>query len=291
MSKIFTRTFRVRWSEVDATGRVGPAHYLRYLVETALDWGARGHLGVNESDALGQLWVIRETDLTFFQPLHYNDVFDFTIWLVQWRRVRGTRAFELTRQESGDIVAQGVQQVVCLDNQTLRPTDPPDYLREYFQIDNPRTFPQQRFPLVPPASKAALAMPRQVEWQDVDQHGIVNNATYVDYVDEAAARTLAEAGWPPDRLQSKGLAICPRRLHIQYQSPASWGDQLAVVTYLLELSNKGGVQYVAIQRAPEGTGVVECLLDWQVVHSASGEVQPLPGSLARALQEQLADAR
>ena len=40
MSKIFTRTFRVRWSELDASGTVAPAAYLRYLVETAYDWGA-----------------------------------------------------------------------------------------------------------------------------------------------------------------------------------------------------------------------------------------------------------
>ena len=39
MSKIFTRTFRVRWSELDASGQVSPASYLRYLVETAYDWG------------------------------------------------------------------------------------------------------------------------------------------------------------------------------------------------------------------------------------------------------------
>lgn len=169
MSKIFTRTFRVRWSEVDATGRVGVAHYLRYLVETALDWGATGQLGADEIDALGQVWVIRETDTTLFRPLQYNDLFDFAIWLVQWRRVRGTRAFELTLKESGEVVAQGMQQVVCLDGKTLRPTNPPDYLREYFQIDHPRTFPQQRFPRVPPAPKAAFAMQRRVEDPDLDQ--------------------------------------------------------------------------------------------------------------------------
>ncbi len=29
MSKIFTRTFRVRWAELDASGTVSPANYLR----------------------------------------------------------------------------------------------------------------------------------------------------------------------------------------------------------------------------------------------------------------------
>jgi acyl-CoA thioesterase FadM len=37
MSKIFTRTFRVRWSETNADGEVDLASYLRYLIETAWD--------------------------------------------------------------------------------------------------------------------------------------------------------------------------------------------------------------------------------------------------------------
>jgi acyl-CoA thioester hydrolase len=288
MSKIFTRTFRVRWSEVDATGSVRASHYLRYLVETALDWGATGQLGADDISALGQVWVIRQTDLTFFQPLQYNDLFDFTIWLVQWRRVRGTRAFELTHKESGNVLAQGVQQVVCLDGQTLRPTRPPQHVLEYFEIDHPRTFPQQRFPRVPPAPKVAFVMQRRVENQDVDQDGIVNNATYVDYAEEAAARALDEAGWPPGRLKSEGFALRPRRLHIQYQSPASWGDQLQVATYLLQLGANGGVWHVAVQHAPEGAVAAECLLDWRIVDRVGREARPLPGSLTDALRAHLA---
>ena len=60
MMKIFTRTFRVRWSEIDPTGHVYPSHYLRYLVETASDWGV-AQLGEDYIEAYGQIWVVRET--------------------------------------------------------------------------------------------------------------------------------------------------------------------------------------------------------------------------------------
>jgi acyl-CoA thioesterase FadM len=79
MSKTFTRTFRVRMSEVEANGQVGAAGYLRYLMETALDWGASAQLGVDDVEALGHTWVIRETEFNFVRPLRYNDVFAFTI--------------------------------------------------------------------------------------------------------------------------------------------------------------------------------------------------------------------
>jgi acyl-CoA thioesterase FadM len=109
MPKIFTRTFRVRWSETDTNGQVGLISYLRYLMETAWDWGAAGQLSLDDVRGLGQTWVVRETQLNLVQPLHYNDLLDFTIWLVEWRRVRGTRAFEIKLQGSGEVVAQGLQ--------------------------------------------------------------------------------------------------------------------------------------------------------------------------------------
>jgi hypothetical protein len=63
MTKIFTRTFRVRWAELDASSAVSPANYLRYLMETAWDWGDAVGLGVNDSQTLDLFWVIRETEI------------------------------------------------------------------------------------------------------------------------------------------------------------------------------------------------------------------------------------
>ena len=287
MSKIFTQTFRVRWSEIDANGQVGPAYYLHYLVETASDWAAT-QLGVDNIETLGHIYVIRETEINLIRPLRYNDVFEFTIWLVKWQRVRGTRAFELKLKDSGEVVAQGAQEVVYLDRQSMRPTTPPEHFEELFRIENPRVFPHQRFPKVTPPPEGAFVMQRQVEWQDLDKLDIVNNAVYVDYAQEVAARALAAEEWPPAYLKTQGLAIANQRIHIQYQSPAVWGDKLDIVTYMLGLEDTGGVRYVAIQRAADGARIIECIMDWMLVDQVSGKPQPLPESLTLALKKTVA---
>jgi acyl-CoA thioester hydrolase len=288
MSKIFTRTFRVRWSETNAYGQVGIVSYLRYLVETAWDWGAAGQLSLDDVKGLGQTWVVRETEINLIRHLYYNDLFDFTIWLVEWRRVRGTRAFELKLQDGGEVVAQGLQQVAVLDSRTMRPTSLPEHVLEFYRLDNPRVFAQQRFPRVPPPPEAAFVMQRRVEGQDLDQLDIVDNTVYAAYAEEAAARALAEVGWSPADLKAQGLAAVNRRIHIQYQSPAVWGDRLKVVTYLLGLDDTGGDWYVAIQRPVDGMGIVECILSWRLVDRVTGEAQRLPASLAAGLQEVVA---
>jgi YbgC/YbaW family acyl-CoA thioester hydrolase len=288
MSKIFTRRFRVRWSETNANGQVGVASYLRYLVETAWDWGAAGQLSVDDVKAHGQTWVVRETEVNLIRALYYNDLFEFTIWLVEWRRVRGTRAFEVKLQDGGEVVAQGLQQVAVLDSQTMRPTSPPEHVLEVYQLDNPRVIAHQRFPRVPPPPEAAFVMERRVEAQDLDQLGIVDNTVYAAHAEEAAARALAAVGWSPADLKAQGLAAVSRRFHIRYQSPAVWGDRLEVVTYLLGLGDTGGDWVVAIQRPTDGVGIVECILSWMLVDRVTGEAQRLPESLSAALKDKVA---
>lgn len=285
MSKIFSRAFRVRWSETNALGQVDITSYLRYLVETAWDWGAAGHFSLAETEALGLGWIVRENQFEFLRPLAYNDRFEFTIWLVQWRRVRGTRHFELRLKEGGEVVARGAQKVVVLDSQTMRPMSPPEHLIEYYLLENPRVLPTRPFPRLPSPPPPAFVTERRVEERDLDQMEIVDNTIYASYVEEAAARALAGVGWDPTALKAAGLAVRHRRVHLEYRSPAVWGDRLEVSTYLLGLEETGGDWVVAVRRPSDGVGIMNCVLSWELVDRATGEPASLPGSLMVALAD------
>jgi YbgC/YbaW family acyl-CoA thioester hydrolase len=146
MSKIFTRSFRVRWGELDPSGVVSPANYLRYLIETAWDWGIAMGWNADYSQNPDVFWMIRETEINFLSPLRHNDEFDFTIWMVQWKRVRGMRCFEMKFKDSDKVIAQGTQHIVYMDAQTGRPKKLPDEDVDRFRMENPRVFPSERFP-------------------------------------------------------------------------------------------------------------------------------------------------
>ena len=282
MSKIFTRTFRVRWSELDASDQVSPGNYLRYLVETAYDWGDSFGLGSSNEASLGLFWLIRETEIYLLRPLHHNDVLDFTIWMVNWQRVRGTRCFEIKLKDSGEIIAQGTQQIVCMDRVTQRPVSPPEEIMNNFRLEEPRVFPYERFPKVA-RSHSAFTSQRQVEWQNLDALEHVNNAVYVSYAEEAAAQELADCGWSPFRLAEERMALVARRVHVQYHSPAVWGETLTVSTHSLALEPDGGTRYVGIFRS-DGSIVAECILDWKLVDRETGEARLLPEGLVEELR-------
>jgi YbgC/YbaW family acyl-CoA thioester hydrolase len=221
--------------------------------------------------------VIRETDIRLLRSLRHNDEFGLTIWMVNWKGVRGTRCFELKFKDSDEVIAQGTQQVVFMDAKTGRPKTLPEEAVERFRVENPRVFPFERFPKIAPVEDP-FVMQRQVEWMDLDVYEHVNNVIHVNYAEEVAAQDFAARGWRPARLAETGLSVVTRRVQIQYLSIASWGDTLNISTHMLNVHETGGSRYVGIKRA-DGAAVADCILDWELVDRQSGETRPLPASL------------
>jgi YbgC/YbaW family acyl-CoA thioester hydrolase len=283
MSKIHSRTFRARFAEVDAFWRVSSPQILRYFVETAWDWGASEGLSLQESQASGLLWLVREMEYALLRPLRYNDSFTVTVWMQEWKRVRGARGFELRLAESGELAARGVNQVALLDPASLRPVEAPGELIERFRLEQPTVIPYQRFPRPPEPPASAYRMHRQVEWRDMDMFAHVNNAVYADYCDEAAAQALAALGWPPSRFIELGLALENRRLHIQFQEPALWGEALEISTFAFDLTECGGQRWTIIQRAADHGPVAAQLTGWQLNGWDDAQPCSMPGELRQAL--------
>ena len=289
MSKIYTRTYRARYSDINADGQLAPADTARYILDTAYAWGETLGLGDRVSEELGLYWVIRETEIQFFGRLRFMEEFDFTIWMLDWKRVRGTRAFIVSHKNTGATVAQGVQQIACMDRVTQRPVSPPEHLIHNFRLDTPREIPSQRFPKIPAWPESSHTLQLKVAWQDVDILDMVNNAVYIAYAEEAAAQLFATLGWPPSELKAHGLARLLRRLHIQYQQPAVWGDWLDVAIFSLKLDGAGGSLFAGMRRLSDGTSIASCILDWRLIERGSGEERPAPETLVKALQNSLGD--
>ena len=283
MSKIFTRNFRSRFSEVDAFGRVGSAHILRYFIETAWDWGASEDINLQQSQKLDLLWLVREMEFETYQPLRYDESFSITLWMMEWRRVRGSRGFELHSAENNALLMRGVNQVALLDPETLRPIPGPQELIDRFRLENPQNIPYQRFPRFPEPPEGAYRTVCQVEWRDLDVYRHVNNAVYADYMEEAAMQALAEAGWPVARLLEAGLAVENRHFHIQFQEPALWGERLDILTWVSDLSESGGQRWTAITRQSNQAPIAAQRTTWQVSDLQSGAAQALPEELRRSL--------
>ena len=194
------RAFRVRSYECDAEGRLRPATYLRYMQETAFDATAAGGYDLARYVAMGRTWLARETDLEIVRSPAYGDRVVVKTWVADFRRVRSRRAYELRLAGAGALLAQAITDWAFLDSSGQRPAAIPEEIKAaFFPEGAPASAPAlERFPAAPAAPSGVYLLWRRVEWQDLDLPRHMNNAAYLDYVEDCAVQATAAHG-PPNR--------------------------------------------------------------------------------------------
>ncbi len=67
-----------------------------------------------------------------------------------------------------------------------------------------------------------------VRYVECDQQGVVFNAHYLAYADEAMIKVLAELGFSYDQLSARGLDTAVVASELAWSSSACWGDVVDV---------------------------------------------------------------
>lgn len=249
-----TRTFRIRHYECDANGHLSSTNYLRYMQETAFDASTAGGYDIKRYEQMQQHWLIRESRVEFLQPLHYDQRVAVTTWIADFRRVSSLRAYEFRLAQTGELMARAATEWVFLDTASNRPTSIPSTLVEdFFPEGLPSKFPpRQPFPNSPALPPGAFRMRRQVSWQDIDVMQHVNNAVYMDYVNECSFQVCTAFDWPWQRMTAEGFAVYMRKAHLQYLQPAVLGDELEISTWISEVRRATSARHFALHRARDG---------------------------------------
>jgi acyl-CoA thioester hydrolase len=295
MPLIHQRTFRVRHYECDAYGHVNHANYLRYMQETALD--ASAAVGYDEARylAMGTLWLIRETDIEYLRPLRYGDSVEVVTWVGDFRRVRSRRFYELRHTEAGELIAKANTDWVYLERQSERPIAVPQAMVDASAppgvgddslIDS---IPRKRFPPAPPPPPGIFTMRRTVEWRDIDTAQHVNNATYLNYIEECGILAARAVGWSIGRMRGEGFAIVARRHQIEYRQQAQLGEELAVSTYLSDIKRSTAVRHYIVTRAEDGALIAQARTLWVMVNLETNAPIRIPGEFLTDFAESIAE--
>lgn len=220
----FTATYRVHIYEVDAYGELSTAGTIRFLQQTASDASAAIGFPLDWYDRMGTVWLIRRTTFARLAPALYDDVLSARTWVTDMRRVRSERAYELTRQRDGALLARASTDWVYVDIVRGLPTRVP---RELQQALMPQGISMQtRRPGEWPAAPAhAQRTRRRVELAHLDSVAHVNNARYADYLEQDVYDALGAHGWVVDPAARDGR-LRLAALDLEYLSPALYDNQI-----------------------------------------------------------------
>jgi acyl-CoA thioesterase FadM len=212
VATLLTRPYRVRFDEAGPDGSLSAAGYLRYAQDLAWIHSETAGFGREWYAARGLTWLARAIELEIDVPVTYGAELDVTTHLTGIRRVWARRATEFRLRDQPDEIARATTDWVLI-NAAGRPVRPPDGVIEAFGADladfSPLRLPDQ---LPPPESARRESTVRRGE---LDPLGHLNNAAYLDYLDEHYLDTAGHAALPPKR-----------RYQVEFVAPAALGTKV-----------------------------------------------------------------
>jgi acyl-CoA thioester hydrolase len=114
---------------------------------------------------------------------------------------------------------------------------------------------------------------------EIDQHGHVNNAVYLNYSEALTVEHAEAAGLGRAWCEAHGGAWVVRRHEIEYLRPARMGDELELTVRVELVRGVRGVRRTTIALAADGTRVASVWSEWVWVRLADGRPSRVPSEL------------
>jgi acyl-CoA thioesterase FadM len=181
------------------------------------------------------------------RPVRYPDELAVTTWLSDAQKVRTHREYLARNAATNEIVARGRAYWVHLNGATLLPARIPTDILQRFAPNGIRAVPRvepRAYTLPPNLAPIERRACRRVQRYEADGMQHVNNAVYIDWLEEALADAVADLTSPARRL-------CVRRHDIEYVRAALPGDEIETVTQLVGAGKCASAWQLQVRRGEE----------------------------------------
>jgi YbgC/YbaW family acyl-CoA thioester hydrolase len=252
MLRQFRHTYTVRYDESDSYGYLTPTAFLRYMQDIAALDAEDAHV---EGDGY---WIIKRTLVSFRTPVPLLTRLEVTTYGMGFTRVTAQRGYDarIIGSEDKDPVISARTVWVYIDTRG-RPARFPERTTEvWFPDGSVRQQPDQPWPAFPQDPSERLDY--TVRFSDIDSYRHMNNATYVELLDNAAWETYRQRGTTPDDATIHALEY-----DIEYKESARLGDQLEIQSWF-DPSPSAGQEFSRLQLITrDGVELVRARSHWQ----------------------------
>jgi acyl-CoA thioester hydrolase len=121
-----------------------------------------------------------------------------------------------------------------------------------------------------------------VRHYELDALGHVNNAVYVQYMQEAAVQASARAGFGPEWYRERGTGWVVRRLSVRYRAAAVYGDEVDVTTWVSQMRGPLSLREHDLTRARDGARLARARVQWVYLDLQKGQPLRFPAEHAAA---------
>ncbi|MBA3532772.1 MAG: hypothetical protein H0T73_12680 [Ardenticatenales bacterium] len=232
-----THSLRVRSYEIRPDGYAGNASFLNWFQEAAFANSTQFGYSPDRYQELGVYWVMRETDMEIVERPRYSEQIDISTWIADMRRVQAFRQYE-ARRADGTLLARGSTKWAMIDLATMRPRRIHESIIEAIHPAQDFILEEMTWPTVEGES---FGTERRVSFYEEDELAHVNNAVYLNWIEDNAQRAAAQAGLPTPEFT---------RHLLEYRLPA-FKDEIVGVRSVVAPQGEGWAWSHEVYRAEE----------------------------------------
>jgi acyl-CoA thioester hydrolase len=217
-------TYRVRFDESTPAGLARTSVLLRYAQDVA--WAHSEALGFDRAwyAERGLAWLVRAAELEVLGPIPMGSSLDVTTLVVGHRKVWARRRGEFRLAGADDGLIAWVHTDWVLIDGRGRITRVPQVFGSTFPA--PLSNDTLGRVALPPTPASAARGRFRVRPQELDPMDHVNNAVYVDWLEESVLAAGAGDGSGAD-----SIARLPRRYRLEYAAAAAAGVEVETETW------------------------------------------------------------
>lgn len=235
---IYSFQSRVRFSEIDETGRIKPYSILNYLQDVATFQGQEVGFGVDWTRESRKVWVIASCQMQVEEYPRFGDEIRISTWATSARGMIGCREFSITSPDQAKTYVIAKSDWVYLDLQKNRPIHVDDVQLAAYGVHPEKKLTEdlgKRKISVPDAGGQASPAFAIQEFQ-LDTNGHVNNGQ-----------------WTQMALQHKPEGMQIRKIRVEFKRQAFLDNLIVPVVYtgenscIVSLNDEAGEPYCILE--------------------------------------------
>jgi acyl-CoA thioester hydrolase len=123
-----------------------------------------------------------------------------------------------------------------------------------------------------------------VRQYELDQYGHVNNAVYLNWIEQVAIDHVESLGLGRTWAAERGGGWVVREHHVIYHRPVVSGDVVLVTTLPQRIGGVRGIRRTEIHREADGVLLTEAETNWVWVRLSDGRPMRVPSDLLRVFE-------
>ena len=124
----------------------------------------------------------------------------------------------------------------------------------------------------------------KVRHYELDSQGYLNNAVYLNYLQQAAIEASTEAGYSLARYDQLGAFWLARKTTAVYGRPAQYGDELEIQTWVSDFRRVQSTREYQLSCARSGEMVLQAQTNWAYLQVETLKPVRIPAAMATAFQ-------